>query len=172
MDLLLLLQHGLIYGLILSAALSVTFTGLMLLNPEIWLHDYPPDIQAKYGPISERARRQKALAVWPVALLLIGLVIASLLGLAQLNGGVLAFADAFVGTFVMLMVFNLIDLLLLDWLIFVTIRPRLIVLPGTEGLAGYRDYGFHFRGFLKGTAGSLVASLVVAVIAAGLAALR
>jgi hypothetical protein len=65
-------------------------------------------------------------------------------------------------TFVMLMVFNLVDLLVLDWLIFVTIRPRIIVLPGTEGMEGYRDYGFHFRAFLKGVVESLVASLLVA----------
>jgi hypothetical protein len=62
----------------------------------------------------------------------------------------------------MLMVFNLVDLLVLDWLIFVTIQPRIIVLPGTEGMEGYRDYGFHFRAFLKGVAGSLIAGLIVA----------
>jgi hypothetical protein len=42
---------------------------------------------------------------------------------------------------------------------------RLIVLPGTEGAQGYRDYGFHFRAFLKGVAGSLVASLLIAGVA-------
>jgi len=30
-------------------------------------------------------------------------------------------------------------------------QPRFIVLlPGTEGMAGYRDYRFHFRRFLHG----------------------
>jgi len=36
----------------------------------------------------------------------------------------------------------------LDWLIFVTIQPDFVVIPGTEGLAGYKDYGFHFLGGL------------------------
>jgi hypothetical protein len=43
----------------------------------------------------------------------------------------------------------------------VTIQPRLIVLPGTEGMAGYKDYAFHFYGFLKGVIGSAAVSVVV-----------
>jgi hypothetical protein len=61
-----------------------------------------------------------------------------------------------------LLVFNTVDVLILDWLVFVTLRPGIVVLPGTEGAEGYRDYGFHFRAFLKGLAGSLVGSLMVA----------
>jgi len=55
--------------------------------------------------------------------------------------------------------------LIIDWLIFVTIRPSIIILPDTEDAQGYRDYGFHFRAFVKGLAGSLAASLVIAGIA-------
>ncbi len=59
-----------------------------------------------------------------------------------------------------LLVFNAVDLLILDRLVFVTLRPKIVVLPGTEGAGGYGDYGFHFRAFLKGLAGSSVASLL------------
>jgi len=52
--------------------------------------------------------------------------------------------------------------LVLDWLIFCTIQPRRIVLPGTEGMAGYRDYRFHFIGFLKGLSFCSVGGLFVA----------
>ena len=52
-----------------------------------------------------------------------------------------------------------------------TWRPRVIVLPGTEGLAGYGDYGFHFRGFLKGLVFCFAAGLLTALSASGLAAL-
>ena len=37
----------------------------------------------------------------------------------------------------MFSVFNLLDWLMLDWLIVVTIRPGFLILPGTESLAGY-----------------------------------
>jgi hypothetical protein len=43
-----------------------------------------------------------------------------------------------------------------------------MILPGTEGMAGYTDYRFHFLGFLKGTAGIVVASLVIATLVVAL----
>ena len=160
-DITLLLQHGLLYGAILSMLMSVAFIGKANLNPEIWLSDYPPDIREKCGPMSERAKRQRKLIGIPVFLVLFGTMVFSIFRFTQLSGE-LPFFAAFILTFVMLMVFNLVDLLVLDWLIFVTIQPRIIVLPGTEGMEGYRDYGFHFRVFLKGVAGSLIAGLIVA----------
>jgi hypothetical protein len=39
------------------------------------------------------------------------------------------------------------------------------VLPETEGHPGYKNYRFHFIGFLKGTLIVLVASLVIAGLA-------
>ncbi len=57
-----LLQHSAIYGAILSALMSLLFIGIAYLNPEIWLKDYPPDIQQKFGPMSEKAQEQKYIA--------------------------------------------------------------------------------------------------------------
>ena len=42
-------------------------------------------------------------------------------------------------------------ILLLLVLIFCTFTPAFAVLPGTEGMAGYKNYAMHFRGFLIGT---------------------
>jgi len=81
------------------------------------------------------------------------------------------FLAVFLGVFTVLLVFNVVDLLVLDWLIFVTIRPGIVVLPGTEDAEGYRDYGFHFRAFLKGVVGSFTASLVIAAVAQAVEAL-
>jgi hypothetical protein len=39
-----------------------------------------------------------------------------------------------------------------------------MVLPGTEGMAGYRDYRFHFIGFLKGLGFCVVGGLVISVL--------
>jgi hypothetical protein len=41
-----LLQVALPYGLLLSLLMGVVFKALAYVNPEIWLKDYPPDIQA------------------------------------------------------------------------------------------------------------------------------
>lgn len=160
----LLLQHGLLYGTILSVLMGVAFISIAFLNPEIWLPDYPPDIRQRFGPMSQRAKRQRRLVGIPVFLLLLAVIIFSIARFVQIGGGSVFFVVS-LGIFVVLLVFNAMDLLILDWLIFVTLRPRLIVLPGTEGAQGYRDYGFHFRAFLKGVAGSLVASLLIAGVA-------
>jgi hypothetical protein len=39
-----------------------------------------------------------------------------------------------------------------------------MVLPGTEGMAGYRDYRFHFVGFLKGLGFCAAGGLLVAAL--------
>jgi len=63
-----------------------------------------------------------------------------------------------------LFLFNVVDWLILDWLIFCTFTPAFAVIPGTEGMAGYKNYAMHFRGFLIGTVFSAAAGLVIAGI--------
>ena len=165
----LVLLHGLIYGAVLSVLMGVIFLGIAYLNPEIWLNDYPPDIRERFGPMSEKARRQRTLAGIPVFLLLFGTIVLSAVRLTRIGDDETFFA-VFFGTFIVLLVFNLVDLLILDWFVFNTLKPGFIVLPGTEGARGYSDYGFHFRAFLKGVAGALVVSLLVAGAASGISA--
>ena len=98
----------------------------------------------------------------PVMLLTLGLIAFATVRFVQLAPVPIRFSSAFLHTFIVLMTFNLVDLILLDWIFFVRVQPRFVVLPGTEGLAGYRDDWFHFIGFLKGTAGIIVFSALVA----------
>ena len=166
MTLSLIISHALLYGVILSGVLFTLILGLVRINPEIMLKDYPPDIQAKYGPMSERSKRQRIPGAILVIVVLFGIVILSFQDLGTDPQGDLSFFTTFVHLFVMFSVFNLLDWLVLDWLIVVTIRPSFIILPGTEGLAGYADYRFHFRGFLIGTVITLVTSILVAAVVA------
>jgi hypothetical protein len=153
--------HGLLSGVILSAILFPMILLLVRINPEIMLRDYPPDIQAKYGPMRDRSRRQRL----PVALLFLavmfGVIAASLAPVLNGIDPPRLFTTAFVHLFAMFFGFNMLDWLVLDWLIVVTLRPRFLILPGTEGMAGYADYAFHFRGFLIGIPIAFVASLVL-----------
>lgn len=66
---------------------------------------------------------------------------------------------------------NLLDLVLLDWFLLMTLKPSFMILPGTEGMKGYRDYAFHFRKFLNGIVFTLILSGIVTVIAMGVEAL-
>jgi hypothetical protein len=76
----------------------------------------------------------------------------------------LGFLGVFLGGFGVLFLSNLVDWLILDWLIFCTITPKFVVIPGTEGMAGYKNYAMHFKGFLIGTVLSVVIGLVLATL--------
>lgn len=154
-----LLEHSLSYGLLLSVCSATVLLVSAWLKPESMVDDYPPDIRERYGPMSPAARRHKKLVSLPFGAVLVGILALSIYTLEEIT-----FMTVFVNMAVMLTMFNLVDLLVLDWLLFNTMRPRFMVLPGTEGMAGYGDYGFHFRQFLKGTIGSLLGSVVLAAL--------
>jgi hypothetical protein len=78
--------------------------------------------------------------------------------------GQIPFWVLFINSFSVAFIFNLVDWLILDWLMFCTITPGFLVITGTEGMAGYKDYLFHFRGFLIGSVLSAIAGLVIATI--------
>jgi hypothetical protein len=67
-----------------------------------------------------------------------------------------------VNAFVVMIAFDLFDWLVVDWLVLCTLTPRFVVLPGTEGVAGYKDYAMHLRGLLVGLALALVAFAAIA----------
>jgi hypothetical protein len=157
-----ILLHGLTYGGILSLVMFFLIFGSLYYNPEIWLNDYPADIRKKYGPASEKTRKEKRWFSLAVFIVLLGIGAASVAQLPRLTGEQASFVPVFLNLYIIFMVFNLVDLLVFDWLIGVTMRPKFLILRGTEGSEGYRDYGFHFRGFLKGTLISLVTSLILA----------
>ena len=59
--------------------------------------------------------------------------------------------------------FFLFDLLVLDILIFCTWTPHFLVIPGTEGMAGYKDWRMHVRAHM--TTGLLVLVVAAALLA-------
>jgi hypothetical protein len=158
-----LLANALLFGLALSLVLGVIMTVSLVLAPDMWVGDYPPDVRERYGRMSPRAAR---LRPWVAIPFFLAIFVLPLLSLARLESelGAVLFLPALASSFLTLMTFNLFDLLVADWLVFCTLQPRWIVLPGTEGLAGYRDYRFHFVGFLKGIGFCLVGSLVIAAV--------
>jgi hypothetical protein len=163
MDYTSLLEISFVYGLILSVALGALFFGGSLFNRELMLRSYPPDIKQRYGAVSMQTRRLRRLMSIPLALILFGTIGFALAEVAN-RGYELSFAVTFATSFLVFFTFNLVDLLIFDWLIFVGMQPKFAVLPGTEGLAGYRDYLFHFKGFLKGTVLCALTALIVATI--------
>ena len=171
MDLSLALQLGLLYGLILSALMTVLLIGVLRFNNEIMLNDYPPDVRAKWGPISPKAQRQKLWVGLPMLGLIVGVLALQVLQLVQRSSGAFDFWSVVLSLWMSMMFFNLFDLLVIDWFWLMILKPKFVILPGTEGMQGYTDYAFHFIGFLKGTVGITLASPILAAVAWGVYAL-
>lgn len=156
-----LLTRAVSHGFLLSFLLTSLLLISQLVNPEIMLNDYPSDVRKAYGsPRSPHVRWQRAVASLTFILITTLVLTASFRALSS----PIRFFEGFVNVLVVFMTFNVVDLLIIDWLIFVRLQPAFLILPGTEGLAGYSDYWFHFRAFLKGT---VMIAILSAAIAGG-----
>ena len=153
-----------LYGTVLSVIASIFLIGVLRFNPRLFLQDYPEDIQKQVPPKTAKEKRQSLVVGIPFLFLLIAVPFVSTLTLKQQGGEAISFLSLFLNAFGVMFIFNLVDLLLLDWLMFCFITPSFVIIPGTEGMKEYKDYGYHFRAFLKGTILSVVAGLVIAGI--------
>jgi hypothetical protein len=158
------LTRTLLDGMILTILASIYIIITLKYNPRIWLQDYPKDIQNMVPPKTGREKRLSLILGIPFIILLLGVPFLSTLAMGLRSRGDVGFIPLFVNAFSVTFVFNIIDWLVLDWLMFCTITPRFVVIPGTEGAAGYKNYFFHFRGFLIGTLLSIVGGLIIAGI--------
>ena len=61
--------------------------------------------------------------------------------------------ELFAYVFGVLFFFNVVDLIILDWLIVCWLKPRWTIVPGTEHVVVPNPYMHHFNEFLMGTAG-------------------
>ncbi len=155
-----LLSNILISSLIISIIASFWLIFILWMNPRIFLHDYPPGIQAKVPPKHEE---EKKLSIWlgiPFILFLIIAPFFSTLAVRVQLGK--QFWILWLSASGVFFIFNLVDWLILDWLIFCTITPAFLVIPGSEGMPEYKDYRFHFIGFLKGTLISIIIGFLIA----------
>jgi len=153
-----IMVHGGILSLVASAFIAIT----MWVNPRIWLQDYPRAIQDLVPPKNAEEKALSRILGVPFLILLLAIPLASTLLLKVQSGGVVSYLRLMTNGVGVLFIFNLVDWLILDWLVFCTWTPQFVVIPSTDGAAGYKDYAFHFRGFLIGTAFSAVVGALTA----------
>ncbi|NWG17978.1 MAG: hypothetical protein HXY41_15240 [Chloroflexi bacterium] len=161
------LTSVLVDGLILSLGLSIVILGSLYANPRLWLHDYPTAMQQRVPPLTGAEKRARLA----LTALFLGMGFAALVysgtRLLAANGGTVSFLTAFVHFFLVMNIFNLFDAVVLDLVTIALLKPRFVVLPGTEDLVYlFEDWGMHLRNYLKGiiicAAISIPAALVVA----------
>jgi hypothetical protein len=149
-------------GVMVSFFTSLWVILALWVNPRIFLHDYPAKIQEKVPPKTKAEKRLTYVFGLPTMLVLLLGSFFSTLSLQE--QGSAPFWALWLNAAGVVFVFNLVDWLILDWLVFCTFTPRFVVIPGSEGMAEYKDYGFHFRGFLHGTVYSILGGLIIAGI--------
>ena len=155
------LSKTMVDGVILSMLASFYLVGILWFNPRLFLQDYPDEIQERVPPKTDQEKRNSLVVGIPFLLLLFAVPFISTLTLQRQHGSEIPFHYLSLNAFGVGFIFNLIDLLVLDWLIFCLITPRFLVIPGTEEMKAYKDYGYHFRGFLIGMVISIAAGLVI-----------
>ena len=128
-------------------------------HPRLFLRHFAKEIQEAVPP---KSRREQQMSGFLGLLIGAPLIFGLLWRAATLRSR--AFDEIFAYIFGVLFVFNVADLLILDWLIVCWWQPRWVRLPGTESIVVPSQYLHHFRGFLVGT----FALAVVGLIAAGL----
>ncbi len=160
------LSRGLIDGITLSAALGIVILISLYLNARLWLHDYPQAMRERVPPLTPRERQARmALSLVFFGILVGGLAL-GVSGLESASGGSATFIAVFVYSLLVLNLFNLFDASVLDYAILARMKPKFAVLPGTEDLLYlFDDPRMHVTNYLKGVVFSLVASLIVAVVA-------
>lgn len=153
-------------GLLSSAVASAILMGGIWYNPRAFLHDYPQAVRERVAPRTPEEKRLALVFGIPFMLVLILAPLVSSLALKQRLGSEASFVILALNAFGVSFFFNLVDLLVLDWLIFCIVVPPFIMIPGTEDMrAAYRDYGYHLRAAIKGSGFAVVFGLVIGGVA-------
>ena len=154
-----------LYNLFTAGALL----GLVFKNPRFMMGDYPEEITVAIPPQTDQEKKGSLIYGLPFLLMLVFFPL--VIGFVGKFTQQIDFTHNILRIFILFISFNLVDLLLLDWLIFCTITPPFMVLPETEGHPGYKNYRFHFIGFLKGSLFCILGSVGFAVLIEGVYAI-
>ena len=156
------LEHALVYGLIVALLAGGWIMLALRINPRIFLRNYPKAIREAAPPVTPSERRLQAFLALPLFMLIIGFPFWS--GLSLINSQPVGQGALFLDAFIVAMVFNVVDLLVLDILWLGLFPPRWAMIPGTETVAYRPEFARHIRGFVVGTVVATVIALVVSLV--------
>ena len=162
-----LITTALTYGLVMATLLTVFILASLAQNPRIWLlrRNTPEAIRnAITPPLSDKEARLLKLWAIPVFAIMLFMPLATALWYESAYHQ-MSYGEAFLFLWTMWMVFNLVDLLLIDWFVVVWWQPSWSSPAELKPLIRqYAGYDYHFKGFLKGTVLVAVFALIFAGI--------
>ena len=138
-------------------------TLMEIINPRYQLHNYPPTISKTVPPKTpEEQKKIKLLAIPMMILLIIYLIWTGVKAYSNIE---VSYFTLFLHYFIVIIMWNIFDLLIMDWLIFCTITPKFLVISGTEGNLAYKDYKFHLNGVIGK---SLIYAIICTIFVSGI----
>lgn len=146
-------------GLIVSVLICGWISIILKVNPRYEMKSFPPEIvnQVDKQTLDEKKGFLK-LALPMLLIIILYIIFSCIVTYSNLE---ISNKIIFSHIFIVFMVWNTIDLVIFDWIVFCKINPDFMILPGTKGNPAYKDYMYHFKGFLKGTVLSLIASTIL-----------
>jgi hypothetical protein len=158
-----LLTHILVDGGVLTVVVSTVLVLMLYYKPRMALSDYPEDVKVAVPPRTKEELRAGIILSIPLLILFIAYPLYSAWRIKLIIGDDLAYWMAFAVIFGEYFMVSMFDLIVLDLLMFYTWTPKFLVLPGTEGFAGYKDYRPHMKAQL--TTGNLMLVIFSALLA-------
>jgi hypothetical protein len=161
----LILTRILIDGSILAAFISAAAVLLLYFNPRVALSDYPKDVKAAVPPRTKKELLIGIALSIPMLIVALAIPLYSTWLVRTQSAGVLPYGAAFAVIFGELFMASMFDLIVLDLGMFFTWTPKFLVLPGTEGMPGYKDWRPHAKAQLTtGNAILVVFSALLALV--------
>jgi hypothetical protein len=156
-----ILTQGLLYFVIVDGYILLIMVSL---SPRIWGYtDYSIEIKKKVPPQTTKEKIIAAIVGIPWFVFTLGFPVFSSLQLKGLIGAEFNFGIALFNILVMVILVNIGDVLILDWLIVNKLTPKFVIIPGTEK-EDYKDFSHHYKGHIKGSIIQLVLCFFLAVI--------
>lgn len=148
-------------SVVYSTIFLLFFFIVLKIKPRLLLHSYPPEIKEKVSPkTAGEIKKTKILAI-PFMVLFVLLPIFMVIHYKLQNNAPINYWGYLLYFMSLLHLMNMVDLVILDGLVFGWITPKFILIPGTGPGDGYKNFRFYFIGFLKGL---LICSLAAAVL--------
>lgn len=153
-----ILIDGALFTLLMSALILVS----LVINPRIWINDYPPEIRQRAAPLSASEKQFRSLFT---VLFLAGFVVVPYLStraLAEAAGESASFLTLYLHAFALFNLFNLFDAFVIDWLFLGVLHPKFAFIPEAWGQRElFTDGGKLVRDWLKGIVFCVVGALVI-----------
>ena len=152
MDIKIIFVESIIWSIIWVIMVSIS----VRIFPFTIEHDYPKDVR-EIANIQKPSKKHKKLGI-----IIFGLLI--VFAILEYRGQELSFRKIFIHLWIICMTWNIVDLVIIDWLFICLLSFKYFVLPKTENYNGNKNYKFHFIGFLKGCVMMSIVALIFTTV--------